>query len=79
MVVGNGDGGGKAILVAAATQAAIGRGVTAPALLADAATVIGGGAGGKDDIANAGGPRAAELPAALATIPDRARALLAGA
>jgi alanyl-tRNA synthetase len=79
VVVGNGNGGGKAILVAAATQAAIGRGVTAPALLADAATVIGGGAGGKDDIANAGGPRADELPAALATIPDRARALLAGA
>jgi alanyl-tRNA synthetase len=77
VVVGNADG--KAILVAAATPAAIGRGVTAPALLADAATVIGGGAGGKDDLANAGGPRAAELPAALATITDRARALLAGA
>jgi alanyl-tRNA synthetase len=77
VVVGNADG--KAILVAAATPTAIGRGVTAPALLADAASVIGGGAGGKDDLANAGGPRAAELPAALATITGRARALLAGA
>jgi alanyl-tRNA synthetase len=77
VVVGNADG--KAILVAAATPAAIGRGVTAPALLADAATVIGGGAGGKDDLANAGGPRATELPAALATIADRARVLLTSA
>jgi alanyl-tRNA synthetase len=77
VVVGNADG--KALLVAATTPGAIGRGVTAPALLADAASVIGGGAGGKDDLANAGGPRAAELPAALATITDRARALLAGA
>jgi alanyl-tRNA synthetase len=77
VVVGSADG--KALLVAATTPGAIGRGVTAPALLADAASVIGGGAGGKDDLANAGGPRAAELSAALATITDRARALLAGA
>jgi alanyl-tRNA synthetase len=77
VVVGNADG--KALLVAATTPGAIGRGVTAPALLADAASVIGGGAGGKDDLANAGGPRAEELPAALATITERARALLAGA
>jgi alanyl-tRNA synthetase len=78
IVVGNGAGG-KAMLVAAATTGAIERGVTAPAVLADAAKEVGGGAGGKDHLANAGGTRAERIPEALGTIPGRLAALLAGA
>jgi alanyl-tRNA synthetase len=76
IVVGNGNGS-KALLVAAATPQAIDRGVTAPALLSEAAVVIGGGAGGRDHLANAGGTRGELVPEALASIPDRIRALLA--
>ena len=43
---------------AACTPAAVARGVTAPALLATAAQAIGGGAGGKDILAMAGGKSA---------------------
>ncbi len=78
VVVGNGTGG-KAMLVAAATPDAIARGATAPAVLADAATAIGGGAGGKDQLANAGGPGADRVPEALGTIAGRLGALLVGA
>src|SRR4029077_1169355 len=46
VVLGGGDGT-KAHLVAACTAPAVARGVTGPALLERAATVIGGGAGGK--------------------------------
>jgi alanyl-tRNA synthetase len=76
VVVGNGNGK-KAMLVAAATPSAIERGATAPALLADAAAVIGGGAGGKDTLANAGGTQADRVPEALASIAGRLRELLA--
>jgi alanyl-tRNA synthetase len=78
IVVGN-SAGGKAMLVAAATTGAIERGVTAPAVLADAAAAVGGGAGGKDHLANAGGTRAERVPDALGTIPARLATLLAGA
>jgi alanyl-tRNA synthetase len=77
VVVGNGDDG-KAMLVAAATPAAIERGVTAPAILQTAATVIGGGAGGKDLVANAGGKDPSKVPDALGGIPARLRELLTG-
>ena len=77
VVVGNGDDG-KAMLVAAATPAAIERGVTAPAILETAAAVIRGGAGGKDLVANAGGKDASKVPDALGGIPARLRELLTG-
>ena len=77
VVVGNGDDG-KAMLVAAATPAAIERGVTAPAILQTAAKVIGGGAGGKDLVANAGGKDPSKVPDALGGIPARLRELLTG-
>jgi hypothetical protein len=51
--------------------------VTAPELLREAATVIGGGAGGKDILAMAGGRDAAAVARALGGIPARARELLA--
>ena len=77
VVVGNGDDG-KAMLVAAATPAAIERGVTAPAILQTAAAVIRGGAGGKDLVANAGGKDPSKVPDALGGIPARLRELLTG-
>ncbi len=75
VVVGNGDGG-KAMLVAACTAALVARGVTAPALLEPAAAAIGGGAGGKDILANAGGKDASAVPDALGAIPARLAELL---
>jgi alanyl-tRNA synthetase len=77
VVVGNRDGG-KAMLVAAATAPAVARGVTAPALLSEAAKAIGGGAGGKDILANAGGKDPSAVPSALGAIPARLRELLSG-
>ena len=75
VVIGNAEGG-KPLLVAAATGGAVERGVTAPALLEQAAKVIGGGAGGKDVLANAGGRHADRLGEALGTIAPRVRELL---
>jgi alanyl-tRNA synthetase len=66
------------MLVAAATSAAVERGVTAPALLREASRLIGGGAGGKDVLANAGGKDPAKVPDALGGIPARLRELLSG-
>jgi alanyl-tRNA synthetase len=75
VVVGNGLDG-KAMLVAAATPTAVERGITAPAMLEIAAKVIGGGAGGKDLVANAGGKDPSKVPDALGGIPARLRELL---
>jgi alanyl-tRNA synthetase len=77
VVVGNAEGG-KPMLVAAATSGAVERGVTAPELLATASKVIGGGAGGKDVLANAGGRHADKVGEALGGIPARLRELLTG-
>ncbi|MDP9343983.1 MAG: alanine--tRNA ligase, partial [Actinomycetota bacterium] len=76
-VLGNADGG-RALLVAACTPALVQRGVRAPALLEPAAKTIGGGAGGKDILAFAGGREAAALDRALGTIPARLEELLRG-
>jgi alanyl-tRNA synthetase len=73
-----GAGGERAQLVAALTAPGIERGVTAPALLAVAAAVIGGGAGGKDILANAGGKDGERVADALGGIPARLAELLAG-
>jgi alanyl-tRNA synthetase len=64
------------MLVAATTTAAVERGITAPGVLEAAARSIGGGAGGKDILANAGGKDAAKVPEALDGIPARVRELL---
>ena len=71
VVVGNAEGG-KADARRRVHGGAVERGVTAPALLAHAAKVIGGGAGGKDILANAGGKDAARLPEALGGGPRHA-------
>jgi alanyl-tRNA synthetase len=78
-VVLGSDDGGKVQLVAGCTPAAVARGITAPGLLATAAQAIGGGAGGKDILAMAGGKRADALADALAGIPGRLAELSAGA
>jgi alanyl-tRNA synthetase len=75
VVVGNGEGE-RAMLVAACTAPAVDRGVTAPALLEQAARVIGGGAGGKDILANAGGRESGKVGEALGGIPARLAELL---
>ena len=75
VVVGNAEAG-KAMLVAAATKPAIDLGLTAPKVLETAAKVIGGGAGGKDVLANAGGPDGGSVPEALGGIPARLREIL---
>ena len=67
-----GDGGVS--LVAAATPAAVARGVKAGELVKLAAQVVGGGGGGKDTMARAGGKDAAKLPEAL----EAARNAIAG-
>ena len=76
-VVLGGGSDGKAQLVAAVTAQAVERGVTGPELLSGAARTIGGGAGGKDILAMAGGTDAAAIPDALGGIPARTRELLA--
>ena len=77
IVLANGEGG-KAQLVAACTAGALERGVTAPELLRDAAARVGGGAGGKDILANAGGKHPEEVTAALAQVPARLSQILHG-
>jgi alanyl-tRNA synthetase len=54
------------------------RGVTAPRLLEEAARAVGGGAGGKDHLAFAGGGKPQALGQALEGIPARLTALLDG-
>jgi alanyl-tRNA synthetase len=66
------------MLVAAATAGAVERGVTAPEVLRPAAAAVGGRAGGKDILANAGGKDASRLAEALELIPGRLHELLAG-
>ena len=69
---------GLALLVAACTPSLVERGVRAPDLLEPAARAIGGGSGGKDILAFAGGREAAALEQALGTIPARLQELLRG-
>ena len=77
IVLGNAEGG-KPMLVAACTKGAIDRGVTASELLRPGAALLGGGAGGKDILANAGGKDASRLPDALGGVPARLNELLTG-
>jgi alanyl-tRNA synthetase len=73
-VLGNADRD-RALLVASVTPSLVQR-VRAPELLAPAASAIGGGAGGKDILAFAGGRNAAALQDALGSIPARLEELL---
>jgi len=59
------SGGDRATLVAAVNDAGRARGLSANALLKEAATAVGGRGGGKDDVAQGGGSDAAGIPEAL--------------
>jgi alanyl-tRNA synthetase len=61
--------GDKPQLVAAVTPDLVNRGMHAGNLLREAAKVMGGGGGGRPDMAQAGGKDAGKLDDALATVP----------
>jgi len=69
--------GGKALLAAACSRNLVSRGVTAPDLLRPAADIVGGGAGGKPNLAFSGGPKGEAVREALGAIEPRLRELLA--
>jgi alanyl-tRNA synthetase len=75
VVLGSADGD-RALLVAACTAGLVGRGVTAPALLEEAAAAVGGRAGGKPHLSIGGGARSADLGGALGSIAGRLASLL---
>lgn len=55
----------KPLLIAAATEDAVKRGIHAGNLVRDAARIVGGGGGGRPNMAQAGGRDAEKLPDAL--------------
>ena len=75
VVLGTGQGG-KALLVAASSTNLLGRGVTAPALLEPAKKIVGGGAGGKPNLAFSGGPKGDAFQEALDAVEARLKELL---
>ncbi len=60
---------GRPLLVAAVTKDLIDRGVHAGNIIRDVAKVVGGGGGGRPNLAQAGGKDASKLPDALAIVP----------
>jgi alanyl-tRNA synthetase len=52
------------------------RGINAGSLARDAAKVMGGGGGGRPDMAQAGGRQPEKLDQALASVPDLVRAAI---
>jgi alanyl-tRNA synthetase len=68
----------KALIVAACSKGLMERGVTAPELLEHAAKQIGGGAGGKPNLAFAGGPNGSAVKDAVESVPSRLAELLVG-
>ncbi|MGI8519517.1 MAG: alanine--tRNA ligase [Actinomycetota bacterium] len=69
---------GRANLVAAATKDLVDKGVSARTLLGRGAELLGGGAGGKPELAISGGPRAERLPEAIEAVAEAARRALHG-
>jgi alanyl-tRNA synthetase len=66
-------GDGRANLVAAVTKDVAGRGISARDLLAAGAGLLGGGAGGKPELAISGGPQADKIDEAIAAVATAAR------
>jgi alanyl-tRNA synthetase len=64
---------GKVILVSAVTPDLIKRGLRADQLVREVAKKVGGGGGGKPELAQAGGTNPAALPEALAAVADQVR------
>lgn len=63
-------GEGKVNLVAAVTPDLVKRGISAGAIVKEAASICGGGGGGRPDLAQAGGKDASKLPEALRAAED---------
>jgi alanyl-tRNA synthetase len=59
----------KPLLIAAATEDAIKRGIHAGNLVRDTAKIVGGGGGGRPNMAQAGGRDREKLPEALQSVP----------
>ncbi|MBW3562211.1 MAG: alanine--tRNA ligase [Actinobacteria bacterium] len=74
VVLGTTSGDGKAQMVAVLTQDLADEGIQARDILHPAAQVLGGGAGGQGELAQAGGREGAKLDAALSVAADEARA-----
>ena len=79
VVVGAATREGKAQLVAAITRDLADAGIEARPVLQAAAQLVGGGAGGKGDLAQAGGKRSEQLDEALTVAAREARAAVGGA
>jgi alanyl-tRNA synthetase len=77
-VVLGGEAEGRPVLLAAATDDAVARGLRADEIVREAAKLIGGGGGGRPQLAQAGGRDASKLDAALEVAREAARARLAG-
>ncbi|QDE70687.1 alanine--tRNA ligase [Myxococcus xanthus] len=60
-----GEKDGRAIILVAATKDVVAKGINAGALVREMAKEVGGKGGGKAEMAQAGGPDASKLPAAL--------------
>jgi len=60
--------GGKVTLLAMATDAAIKKGAHAGNLIKEIASLVGGGGGGRPNMAQAGGKNPAGIPDALAKV-----------
>lgn len=70
------EGEGKVVLVAGVSRDLVEKGVSAGNWVRDVAPVVGGGGGGKPDLAQAGGKQPENLPAALAKANEVVRAML---
>jgi alanyl-tRNA synthetase len=71
------EGEGKVVLVAGVSRDLVDRGVSAGNWVRDVAPVVGGGGGGKPDLAQAGGKHPEKLPDALAKAKEVIRTMLA--
>jgi alanyl-tRNA synthetase len=76
VVLGDVTGDGKAQMVAVVSPGLVSRGLEARAVLQPGARIVGGGAGGKGDVAQAGGRDGSKLPAALDASRQAARELV---
>jgi alanyl-tRNA synthetase len=70
------EGEGKVVLVAGVSRDLVEKGVSAGNWVRDVAPIVGGGGGGKPDLAQAGGKQPEKLPDALTKAKEVARAML---
>lgn len=70
------EGSDKVLLVAGISRALVERGVSAGTWISRVAPIVGGGGGGKPDLAQAGGKQPEKLPQAIQTAKDAIRELL---